>query len=193
MCMKVDIPTRSNSNVLPYVSPTWGILGAGGGAGGLSSKSYSGNNRQSDEQASRVVNMVHFKQQWDEIGHVLFAFVEALALSPWNAPAMYESVEDSYFNSLTAYYLLLCNVMLLQQKYGPKWIHHFVADLTLTNTFHDIGCYVSRCLFHPSDIPFMPDKTIEWCEEPHFGECKKPFRGMPRFKDMLLGTMYTRY
>jgi len=154
--------------------------------GGLSAKSYAGNNRQSDEQACRCLNTAYYKGQWDEVGLIIFAYLDALKLSPWNATQFYDDWEDGAFNVLVGYYMTLTNMMLQDEQFGSPFQHNS-AQITIQNDLTTCANFIVRYFHHPSDVPFMPRKTIEWNMEPHFGECKKQVRGMPRFKDLING------
>ena len=156
--------------------------------GGLSSKSYAGTQRQSDKQAAQVLNMRHFREDWDAFGHVIFAYLEAILLSPWNCTDLYENIEQMLFNNLCGYYFVGMNIMVLQKEFGDDWTAHFLPLVTVQNTFSDVGHLVARCLFFPAQVPFLLPKQRELAIEWHFGGVKSPYRGMPKYKDMIIGT-----
>jgi len=54
------------------------------------------------------------KATWDEPGSVLYAFWEALTMSPWTASSLYEDPEVMLGNALTSYYFILMNIMYVQ-------------------------------------------------------------------------------
>jgi len=130
--------------------------------------------------------MAHYKGQWDEIGLIIFAFLDALKLSPWVAPRMYENWEDGAFNVLVGYYMTIANMMVKHEQFGDAFQHNS-AQITIRNDLTTCANFIVRYYHQPDDIPFMPSKTIEWSMEPHFGECKKNVRGMCRFKDLING------
>ena len=120
-------------------------------SGGMNAKTYQGSHLQSDTQAAQVFNMRWYKDTWDSFGNVLFAFLEALLLSPWISKDMYENVEDVFFNNMTGYYFVLINIMELQGEYGKGWVHHFLPLVTVQNVLSNVGNLVARCLFHPKE------------------------------------------
>jgi len=130
--------------------------------------------------------MAHYKGQWDEIGLVIFAFLDALKLSPWVAPRMYENWEDAAFNVLVGYYMTLANMMIKDEQFGNSFQHNS-AQITIRNDITTCANFIVRYFHQDDNIPFMPSKTIEWSMEPHFGDCKKHVRGMCRFKDLING------
>ena len=155
-------------------------------AGGLSAKSYAGNNRQSDEQAARVLNMAYYKDQWDGIGYQLWAWLQALVSSPWTAKQFYSDVEDAFSNVMTAYYIILANMCICDENFGSPFTNN-LPQLTIQNTLGNIGNFVERCVHWDPSVAFLAWCQIEWPCEPHFGECKKSTRGMGRLKDMIYG------
>ena len=169
-------------DVLHHTSPT----------GGLATKAYLGTSRQSDEQAAQASNPGHFKFQWDELGTFAMLLVEALVLSPFNAKYFYDSIEDSFHNAMTGYYMILMNIMILKGQHGDNWESHFLPLVTIQNMLHCVGHFVSRAINWPEDIPFLPWCTRELAIEYHFGAVKQPFRGNPKYKDFLVGTIMTR-
>ena len=134
-----------------------------------------------------VVNMAFYKGYWDEIGFVLFSFVECCLMSPWNCDGLYSNIEDQFFNVLVGYYILLLN-MMLKEEHCQDPFQDNLAKLTIINTFANVGNFIARCRYHPSELPFRLRKQMEWGIEPWFGECKKGNRGMGRLRDLLLGT-----
>lgn len=155
----------------------------------MSSKIYSGSNKQSDKHAARALTQCFFKDKWDSLGYVFHTFWISLLLSPWNADQMYDgSIEDMFFNVLVAYYLGCCNVALLQEKHGSKWDLHFIPEKTFVNAMMTVGQFVGRCLEWPADVAFMPSKTREIVAEIHFSRVKSPCRGLARTKDMIYGS-----
>ena len=159
--------------------------------GGMSSKTYCGSQTQSDKQGAQAFNMKFYGEQWDALGHNLYAFVEALLLSPWNCTGLYDSIEQIIFNNLCGYYFVHFNIMTLQKEFGDQWTAHFLPLVTVQNSFSDVGHLAARCLFYPVDVPFLLPKQREVPIEHHFGECKSPYRGNPKYKDMIIGT--TKY
>ena len=104
----------------------------------------------------------------------------------------YNSTKDMFYNALCGYYWALMNIMELEAKYGNnQWHLHFVAEVTIQNALADVGHFAARALAHPSNLPFRPCKQLELPAEVHFGEVKKPVRGMPKYKDMILGGLRT--
>lgn len=136
-----------------------------------------------------MMNPAYYKNQWDEFGMILFAYLESLLLSPWNCKYLYETLEDMFANVLTGYYFMLVNIMVLEESYGDHWTQHFLPLVTVQNTCGNVGHFIARCMWFPKDVPFLPWCQREWPIEPHFGEVKKPYRGMPKYKDMILGTI----
>ena len=161
------------------------------GAGGLATKSYIGTALQSDLQAARCLVMRYCKNQFDEIGTVVYFYVMCLVLGPWNASDMYAgSPEDMFFNLMVAYYLVLENVMLLQEVFGDEWIKHSHPLQTFLNTLTIIGLLIARLLSYPKDVPFRACKQREFAEELHFSEVKKNGRGMAKLMDLIRGTSF---
>ena len=152
-----------------------------------------GTQRQSDKQAAQVLNPAHLLQEWDAFGILFFQYIESLALSPWLCDRLYDNLEDSFFNVMTAYYFLQLNIMNLQKDYGDEWFRHTLPRVTLQNTFADCGHFVARALYYPRDIPFILRKQLEWTCETHFSDVKKYFRGMPKYKDMIIGETCNRH
>jgi len=155
-------------------------------AGGLSAKSYAGNNRQSDEQAARVLNMTYYKDQWDGIGFKVWAWMQALVSSPWTARDFYTTIEDAFFNVMVAYYLILENMYICEQNTGSPFSNN-LPQVTIQNTLGNIGNFAERCVHWDASVPFLAWCQIEWPCEPHFGETKKQTRGMSRLADMIRG------
>ena len=158
-------------------------------------KSYTGNNRQSDSQAARCANPCYYKGEWDEPGIVVYYFVAASHMSPWQAPTMHSNgenynIEEVFHNSLFAYYAILQNVMVLEHQYGESWHDYTLPVTTIQNALSNCGDVVKRCLYWDKSIPWNPRCQREWAAETHFSELKRPapgVRGMSKYKDMIAG------
>ena len=155
-------------------------------AGGLSAKSYAGNNRQSDEQAARVLNMAYYKDQWDSIGLKVWAWIQALISSAWTAKNLHTNIEDAFFNIMTAYYLILINMCLCDDNFGSPFSNN-LPQVTIQNSLGNIGNFAERCVHWDARVAFLPWCQIEWPVETHFSECKKGTRGMGRLRDLIHG------
>ena len=129
--------------------------------------------------------MGNLREKWDEFGHVVFAFLEALAI-PWNVVDLYENLEDVFYNALVAYYLIMIIMMQNDERYGSPF-KHFLPRLTTQNTLGNLGNWFGSCRYWDPEVPFMRSKTREYGCEPFFGNVKKHVKGMPRLKDMVIG------
>jgi len=119
----------------------------------------------------------------------------ALLLGVWNADSLYEgNVEDMFYNVMLAYYLCCSNVAMLTKEFGSsRWEQYFLPMVTFSNAMAVVGQFVGRCLYWPSGIGFMPDKTRERICELFFAWVKSRSKGMPRQKDMIYGTWYIEW
>ena len=178
--------TSNNSNKPPINLLRVLVLFASLCAGGLSAKSYAGNNRQSDEQAARVINLAYYEDRFDNLGFKVWVWQAALVSSAWTAKHFYRDIEDAFFNIMVAYYLILTNMCLCEETFGSPFCNN-LPQVTIQNSLGNIANFVERCVHWDLNVPFLPWCQIEWPCETHFGECKKYVRGMGRLKDMIQG------
>ena len=155
----------------------------------MGTKAYTGTARQSDIQSAKASNPAYYGDEWDAIGPIQFWYWEALLNSGWNCYEFYESCEEMFLNACCAYYILLFNFQRAQERHPDDWETHFFPRVTLQNTVASVLHLFSRCCYWPKDIPFAPSKTREIIIEGHFGVVKAPFRGTPKLRDMIHGTV----
>ena len=115
--------------------------------------------------------MNNLHQQWDEFGHVVFAFLEVIAI-PWNAKDLYEDVEDVYFNALVAYYLIQIIMMQNDERYGSPYAH-FLPGRSIENTLGNLANFFARCRYWDPSVPFKWWNTREYAIEPFLATASK--------------------
>ena len=114
-------------------------------------------------------------------------------MSAWNADAMYDgNVEDMFFNTMVAYYMICSNVAIMMEKHGKDWEKHFIPRATFVNSASTMGSFAIRCMSWPVYIPFLQGNLREWIVETFFSQAKLSSKGTPRMKDMIYGTLAQR-
>jgi len=159
--------------------------------GGMPLKAMVGTDTQSDAQAAQMANPAHFKGEWDEPGVLMVHFTVALILSPFNAWSMYIEVEEAFYNVMTGYYLVIINIMELEEEWGKDWWQHYQHEISLGNLLSNAGNFVVRAIYWCKKMPFNPDKTRELKQEQHYGRIKEAKLGSncaPSHADLIVGT-----
>ena len=127
---------------------------------------------------------------WGDPGAGLLIFLSALVSSCWVGSFGFKPREIRV-NSLSAYYWLLCCMMLSEQKHGRDWETHFLPLITVRNLLMCLGHAAHSVTFWPQGLHFQPSWREERLLESHFSRIKARCRGTPSLKEGWLGTYYS--